>query len=232
MTEIPDSPASKETAMEQFAAHCAHDVNNFLTGILGNLELMQNRARRNNVTEFDGYLDSARNAAGRAARFAARLLAYSGRAGNDPAMVPVNRLVTDLLAVHREQPPGDVAIVPELDADAGSVFCDPAQLEVALLELLANAEAAAGPSGKVGLVTARHGARVAITVTDSGPGMSQEILARAAEPFFTTRQNSAGRGLGLAVVARFARQAGGALAIESAPGAGTAAQLTLPGAGP
>jgi signal transduction histidine kinase len=213
--------------MEQFAAHCAHDVNNFLTGILGNLELMQNRARRNQVKDYDAYLESARNAAGRATRFAERLLAYSGRAGNEPEAVQVNQLVTELLAVPREPP-----AVPELAADAGAAFCDPAQLEAALLELLANAEVAAGPSGKVGITTARQGARVAITVTDNGAGMSPAVLARAAEPFFTTRPNSAGRGLGLAVVARFARQAGGALAIESAPGAGTAAQLTLPGASP
>ncbi len=227
MTDSSDKLSPERPGAEQFAARCAHDFNNLLTGIMGNLELMQNRARRNGVKEFDGYLESARSAAGRAASFAQRMLVYSGRAVQEPVVVPVNRLVADMAEVLREPPPEPGAPLElTLADDAGNAFCDPIQLEIALSELLANArEAGAGP---VRIGTGRRGGCTVISVTDTGPGMAAETVARAAEPFFTTRSSGAGKGLGLAIAERFARQAGGALELESRPGAGTTARLVLP----
>ncbi len=223
MTDKPDKLPPERLGAEQFAARCAHDFNNLLTGIMGNLELMQNRARRNGVKEFDSYLESARSAAGRAASFTQRMLVYSGRATQEPVAVPVNRLVADLAEVLQEPA---AALELALADDAGSAFCDPAQLEIALAELLANArEAGAGP---VRINTARRGSCAVISVTDTGCGMSAETLAHAAEPFFTTRSSGAGKGLGLAIADRFARQTGGALEIDSRPGAGTTVRLVLP----
>jgi signal transduction histidine kinase len=220
-----DSGGARLDTVEQFAAHCAHDLNNLLTGILGNLELMQNRARRTGITQFDGYLESARNAAGRAAGFTQRLLAFSGRATGEAVAVPVNRLALDIIALMREQ---SCAVLPALDAQAGDAFCDPAQLELALLELLANAREATAEAGDITLRTAAAGSRVIITVADTGTGMTADILAHAAEPFFTTRPNGAGKGLGLAITSHFARHAGGAMALRSEPGLGTTVDLTLP----
>jgi signal transduction histidine kinase len=223
----PVSPAIG--AVEQFAAHCAHDFNNLLTGILGNLELMQNRAKRSGINNFDGYLEGARNAAGRAADFSQRLLAFSGRAAAEPAPVPVNSLALDIVELMREQ---NVIVAVLLAADAGAAFCDAAQLELVLLELIANARDATQNGGGITLRTAAAGGATIVTVADTGAGMTAEILARATEPFFTTRPNGAGKGLGLPIAANFCRHAGGALHLNSAPGAGTTVSLTLPQAGP
>lgn len=227
-TANADNAATAET-LASFAAHCAHDFNNLLTGILGNLELMQNRASRAGVTNFDGYLEGARNAAGRAAGFTQRLLAFSGRATADSAAVPVNRLVLDIVELMRAQ---SAAILTDLASDSGDAWCDPAQLELALLELLANAREATVEFGAITLVTAAAADRVTITVADSGTGMTPEILAHATEPFFTTRPNGAGKGLGLSIAAHFARHAGGTLSLASTAGAGTTVSLTLPQSGP
>jgi len=220
-----DSFGTRVDTVEQFAAHCAHDLNNLLTGILGNLELMQNRARRIGNTQFDGYLEGARNAAGRAAGFTQRLLAFSGRAAGEPVPVPVNPLALEIVELMREQ---SCAILPALDPAVGDVFCDPVQLEAALQELIANAREATAQGGTITLRTATASGRVVITVADSGAGMTEDIVARAAEPFFTTRPNGAGKGLGLAIAGHFARHAGGAMTIQSAPGTGTMVDLTLP----
>jgi signal transduction histidine kinase len=229
MVSRPSADSDRDSVrldtVEQFAAHCAHDLNNLLTGILGNLELMQNRARRSGTTHFDGYLEGARNAAGRAAGFTQRLLAFSGRATGDAVAVPVNRLAFDIVELMREQ---SCTVLTALDAAAGAAFCDPAQLELALLELLANAREATAQSGAISLRTAAAGSRVIITVADTGAGMTEDIFARATEPFFTTRPNGAGKGLGLAIAGHFARHAGGAMTIQSAPGTGTTVDLTLP----
>ncbi len=234
MTDNPETFASVEGLVEEFSAHCAHDINNFLTGILGNLELMQNRVRRNGTQEYDGYLEGARNAAGRAVLFAQRLLAFSGRDEQVPQAVPVNRLIADMMAAQQEQAGGAGSagtagsIAMALAAPAGDVVCDPAQLEGALLELLANAREATAQAGDVRITTALDGQWLRIVVADSGVGMAPEILARATEPFFSTGPNGTGKGLGLAVVARFARQSGGRLELSSQPGSGTAAALILP----
>jgi signal transduction histidine kinase len=225
----PGGSGDAARTLEQFAAQCAHDFNNLLTGILGNLELMQNRARRTGVTNFDSYMEGARHAAGRAADFTQRLLAFSGRAGGDPAAVSVNQLVLDIVELMREQ---SVAVLSALDPAAGDAWCDPAQLEFALLELLANAREAVAAGDTITLRTAAAAGQVAITVADTGAGMTPEVAARALEPFFTTRPSGAGKGLGLPIVAHFARHAGGGLTLDSAAGAGTTVILTLPLAAP
>jgi signal transduction histidine kinase len=211
--------------VEAFAANCAHDFNNLLTGILGNLELMQNRARRNGVTSFDGYLEGARNAAGRAADFSQRLLVFSGRATQEPVPVPVNALARDIIELMREQSRvvvGDLAEGPDL------VLCDPAQLELALLELMDNASAATGGQGGVTLRSRFRADEICLAVADTGIGMAPDLCARVTEPFFSTRPSGAGKGLGLAIVERFARDAGGAVTIDSALGQGTTVTLSLP----
>ena len=212
----PRAPAD----LEHFAARCAHDLNNLLTGILGNLELMESRARRNGVTLFDGYLEGARHAAIRATEFTQRLLIFSGRAARAPAPVPVNALIRDLVELMREQ---SFPIVTDLADDAGDAFCDHIQLEVALLELLNNGRDAGGQ------VTVRSRAvagQVEIAVIDTGSGMAPEVQARCSEPFFSTRPGGAGKGLGLTMVENIVRQAQGSMAIHS--DAGTTVTLRLP----
>ena len=223
--DLPEPAPGSAATVEVFAARCAHDLNNLLTGVLGNLELMQNRARRGGVTQFDTYMDGARSAARRAAEFARRLLLFSGPMAQDPGPVQVNAMARDLAALLREQ---SLVVETDLAEDAGEAFCDPGQLELALLELLANAREATSQAGGVTLRTAAGAGRVLITVADSGPGMSPETAARCLEPFFSTQSGGTGKGMGLAIANHVARHAGGAMTIESHPGAGTTVTLSLP----
>jgi signal transduction histidine kinase len=218
----PDAPAD---ALEQFAASVAHDFNNLLTGILGNLELMQNRAKRNNITTFDGYLEGARHAGNRAATFAQRLLAFSGRAAQDFAPVTINTLIHDIVESTTAH---GLQISTNLANPTTQVSCDATQAELALHELLANAIDATTETGTITLTTHTSPDTITITIHDTGPGMPPEILARAMEPFFTTRPNGAGKGLGLAIAQHFARQTGGTLNLTSTPSLGTTARLSLP----
>jgi signal transduction histidine kinase len=211
-------------AVELFAAQTAHDLNNFLTGILGNLELMQRRAQRSGVTDFDEYLEGARQAASRAAHFTQRLVAFSGQAAQGGAPLELNAVIPGLIEPLRAT---GLVIDTELTAST-EIFCSAAQLELAVLELLDNAAEAAGTDGRIVLRTQRAGDFAVISVIDNGPGMAPEILRRASEAFFSTRTRGAGRGLGLAIVERFARRSGGTLELDSIKGQGTTARLRLP----
>lgn len=230
MTELPISPhppSPESGSIDVFAAQVAHDFNNLLTGILGNLELMQNRVRRNGHDDYESYIEGARNAGGRAAAFAQRLLALSGRNTGDPVPTDLARLAAELVAPLRDE-----GHVIELDMPAATIACDPVQAEIALGELLENAIAATPPGGRI-TVSATLGPRaVTLVVRDTGAGMAPETLARAGQPFFTTRPNGTGRGLGLAIARRFATGLGGRLDLASARGEGTTATLILPLAAP
>jgi two-component system NtrC family sensor kinase len=116
----------------------------------------------------------------------------------------------------------------ELPDDEVRIFCDPAQAELTLHELLSNAAIATQYKGEITFKTTNAGGFVTIAIHDTGAGMAPDILARATEPFFTTRPSGAGKGLGLSIASRFARQAGGSLEITSQPGQGTTACLRLP----
>jgi signal transduction histidine kinase len=218
--------APPETSeLEQFAANIAHDFNNLLTGILGNLELMQNHARRNGEVRLDSYLEGARNAGGRAAIFAQRLLAFSGRGTHESVPVAVAPLIREAVEPLRDQ---GSRLSAELPADGIRIFCDPAQAELTLHELLSNAVSAIQETGEITVKTTSAGGFVTIIIQDTGAGMAPETLARAMEPFFTTRPSGAGKGLGLSIARRFARQAGGSLEMTSQPGEGTTVHLRLP----
>jgi signal transduction histidine kinase len=225
MTGMPPDPPPELERLEHFAASVAHDFNNLLTGVLGNLELMQNRAKRSQITTFDGYLEGARRAGGRAATFAQRLLAFSGQAAQDFKPVPIDALIHDLAEPLREH---GMPLTLNLAATAAEVFCDPAQADLALHELLDNAADATRESGSVTLSTQTAAGNIIIAIHDTGAGMTPEILARASEPFYTTKANGAGKGLGLCIATRFARQTGGTLELACTPGAGTTVTLRLP----
>jgi len=221
MTGILPDDADRQV-LEDFAANVAHDFNNLLTGILGNLELMHNRAARAGITQFDGYLEGARNAGGRAAVFAQRLLAFSGRAAQDFAEHDLGAVIGEVIASLPE--PGKVTFA----ATRCVLFCDAAQAGLALQELLTNAADAVTGGGAI-TVQAEAASGPRIIIQDSGAGMAPEVLARALEPFYSTRPNGAGKGLGLPIAERFARQTGGTLRLESELGKGTTVRLEWPG---
>jgi len=224
MTGMPPETPLDTNDVAQFSAHVAHDLNNLLTGILGNLELMQNRARRNGITDFDSYLEGARNAGSRAADFARRLLAFSGQASQERAAIAVASALQEAADTF---PDARLHLAIAAEAGGATIFCDGAQLILSVAELLKNAAEAAG-GGAITLTASLKAGQVIITVQDSGAGMESDILRRCTVPFFSTQPNGTAKGLGLPIVGRFAQSAGGALEITSAPGAGTIAKLILP----
>jgi len=225
MTKMPPETPPDTNSVEHFSAHVAHDLNNLLTGILGNLELMQNRARRAGITDFDSYLDGARNAGSRAAEFARRLLAFSGQASQERAAITV---LTILHEAADNLPSARLTVHADHDAGEAKIFCDGALLILSVIELLKNAAEATANGGTTNLGARLVHKNVIITVQDSGAGMESGILARCTMPFFSTQPNGTGKGLGLPIARRFAQSAGGALELTSTPGAGTTAALILP----
>jgi signal transduction histidine kinase len=236
MTAMPDpdmnEPMPQFDAMGRMAGAVAHDFNTLLTGILGNLELLQRRATRLGITELDDYLRGSRSAANRAVDLTQRLLAVSGHLALEPKQFHVEKLVDATIEILGTTLPASVQLKTELEAGLWPVFCDDTHLEDALMQLVRNAEAAMPDGGQVtlsarnlalngsppapGLAPADY---VALSVSDTGGGMAPDVAARAFEPFFTTRSHGAGAGLGLAGVLGFLRQSGGGAAIEtSRPG--------------
>ncbi len=211
--EAPD-PA-QDAALAQFAARVAHDFNNLLTAILGNLELLQLRAARQNCAGLDGYLAGASSAGGRAVALAGRLMAFSGcNAG--PAVPVLADAVLSRFADQADCRPG---------AQGAMVLCGPDQLELAIAELVENGRAA---GGQVTLSSTATAENVTITVRDTGHGMAPGILRRAREPFFTTSGSATGHGLGLSIVGRVIGGLGGTMSIDSAPDRGCTVTLRLP----
>ncbi|HEX4097878.1 MAG TPA: ATP-binding protein, partial [Caulobacteraceae bacterium] len=230
--------AQKIDTIGQLTGGVAHDFNNLLMAMLGCLELLKKRLPGDATAQ--RLLDNALKGAERGAALTQRLLAFARRQELRPEAVAVPGLIAgmrDLLG--RSLGPG-IAIVQRVDGVLPPVLADANQLELALMNLALNArdampdggaltisaceEIVATPS-KLGLAPGRY---VRLGVADTGQGMDANTLARAAEPFFTTKGTGKGTGLGLSMVHGLAAQSGGALRIESTPGTGTRIDLYLP----
>ena len=222
MTPDEEDGRPQPGELEGFAAQVAHDFNNLLTGILGNLELLQMRAAKIGVAGLETYIDGANASGTRAVEFTQRLLVFSGRMTQAPEAVLVTPLLREVADMQNE-------LELRLPDDALEVLVDPAELRLAIQELLNNArEALRGAGSPPVLSAAAEGNWVAIAVRDNGPGMPPDIQAQARNLLFSTRPNGAGRGLGLAIAARVAMATGGRLELQSAPGEGCEAKLYLP----
>lgn len=234
--------SQKMEAVGQLTGGIAHDFNNLLTGISGSLELLQTRVSQGRLTEIDRYVNAAQGASKRAAALTHRLLAFSRRQTLDPKPTDVNRLVAGMEElIRRTIGPG---ITLEVVGASGlwSVLVDPGQLENALLNLCINARDAMPDGGRITIETANRwldpcgsrerdmeaGQHLSLCVTDTGSGMTPEVIARAFEPFFTTKPIGQGTGLGLSMIYGFVRQSGGQVRIYSEIGDGTTMCLYLP----
>jgi CheY-like chemotaxis protein len=224
-------------AVGQLTGGIAHDFNNLLTPILGGLEIIASRtedARLKRIAETA--LESTR----RGAKLTGQLLAFSRIQRISMAPIPVNAVIANMQELLRHTIGRDVSIETRLSPDVGHGVCDANQLENALLNLAINARDAMVEGGTLTISTARaelsghsdvpDGAYVRVSVADTGAGMPPEVLARATEPFYSTKPLGKGTGLGLAQVYGIARQSGGTLDIESRPGEGTTVHLLLPAA--
>jgi len=235
--------AQKMEAVGQLTGGIAHDFNNLLAGITGSMELLEIRLAQGRFGETQRYIAAAQGAARRAASLTQRLLAFSRRQTLDPRATDVNRLIAGMEdLIRRSVGPGvEVEVV-----GAGGLWLtkiDPLQLENSLLNLCINGRDAMAPGGgRLTIETANKwlderaarerdippGQYISLCVTDTGIGMTPEIIARAFDPFYTTKPLGEGTGLGLSMVYGFVRQSGGQVRIYSEPGKGTTVCLYLP----
>lgn len=228
--------AQKMEAIGQLTGGIAHDFNNLLMAILGSLEIAQRRM--NADPRISPFLDNAVKGAQRGAALTQRMLAFARR--QELAMGPVDvidtvRGMNDIL--ERALGPS-IFVTTNFPLSLPPVKTDRAQLESALLNLAVNARDAMPSGGPIAIaaqrLTAREGGKqrpgeyVVLSVTDSGEGMDEETLAKATEPFFTTKGVGKGTGLGLSMVHGLAEQSGGAFVLTSRRDHGTTAELWLP----
>ena len=234
--------AQKMEAVGQLTGGLAHDFNNLLTGITGSLELLQMRLAQGRLGDLDRYVTAAQGAARRAAALTQRLLAFSRRQTLDPKPTNINRLIAGMEELIRRTMGPVVELEVVGAAGLWTALIDPNQLESALLNLCINARDAMPEGGRLTVETANKwlderagrerdllpGQYLSLCVTDTGTGMTPEILGRAFDPFFTTKPIGLGTGLGLSMVYGFARQSGGQVRIYSEVGQGTTVCLYLP----
>ena len=226
----------KMEALGRLTGGVAHDFNNLLAVVLASLELAQ---RRETNPRTAGLLRAATEAAQRGAKLTAQMLAFSRKQEVAVRSIDVNGVIRGMDDLLRRTLGPSVRLRYELGADPWPVLADLVQLELALLNLAVNARDAMPDGGDLTFRshTMTHaggdghdlapGDYVCVQVVDTGLGMSEAVLARAHEPFFTTKGPGRGTGLGLSMVYGFARELGGALSFDSTPGVGTTVSVFL-----
>jgi two-component system, cell cycle sensor histidine kinase and response regulator CckA len=220
--------AQKMDALGQFAGGIAHDFNNLLTAISGFAELATGSARDDSV--LTRYLDGIRAAATEAADLTARLLSFSRQDVLEHRMVDLTELVRRADKLLGRLARDDITVQLELAETLPPVLADEAQLRQVLLNLAGNACDAMRNGGTLTVSTSVHEDGVALSVGDTGHGMSDDARRRAFEPFFTTKPEGEGTGLGLAVAYGVVASLRGSLMITSTSSQGTAVTAVLPAA--
>ena len=225
--------SQKMEAVGQLTGGLAHDFNNMLTGIIGNLELLQARVAQGRIGEIGRHITAAQDAAQRAAALTHRLLAFARRQPLDTKPSDINRIVLGMEDMLRRTLGERVELQTMLTGDLWPALTDVNQFENAILNLAINARDAMPDGGRLTIETRntqldvdyarRHddveaGEYVAISVSDTGIGMSPDVADRAFDPFFTTKPIGLGTGLGLSMIYGFAKQSRGHLRIDSEEG--------------
>jgi two-component system, chemotaxis family, CheB/CheR fusion protein len=233
--------AQKMEAIGNLTGGMAHDFNNMLGVIIGNIDLL--RDLKGEDSDIDELTREALDAAFRGADLTRRLLAFARQQPLRPQHVDVNELVSGITRLLRRTIGEDVEISLDLAPELWPVVVDPAQLEASLTNLATNARDAMADGGRLMIVTgnrtldadyaAQHaevvpGGYVMLEVSDTGSGMTPEVMHRIFEPFFTTKSRDKGTGLGLSMVFGFIKQSGGHIGVYSEPGIGTTFRLFLP----
>ena len=241
--------AQKMEAVGQLTGGVAHDFNNILQVIMGNLEILKRtllhyepqgtRARELWLGPVDTALQATRNAA----QLTHRLLAFSRLQPLAPALLDVNQLITDMSVIIRHTIGETISFASSLEPGLWAAFADRNQLETALLNLVVNARDAMPQGGRLALETSnidiadpypapvdelKPGEYIVLAVSDTGVGIPPENVGKVFEPFFTTKEIGKGSGLGLSMVYGFVKQSGGHVRIHSRVGQGTTVRLYLP----
>nr|WP_250890068.1 CHASE3 domain-containing protein [Sphingobium nicotianae] len=233
----------KMEAVGQLTGGIAHDFNNMLAIIVGSLDLARRRLRDGDTEKAVAILDHAQDGADRAAALTAQLLAFARRQPLEPKTLEPNRLVGGISELLRRTLGEQIQIETVLAGGLWRVHADPEQLESALVNLAVNGRDAMPGGGKLTIETANSelderyaasheevtpGQYVMISVTDTGVGMTPDVIEQAFEPFFTTKEVGRGTGLGLSQVFGFVKQSDGHVKIYSEPGQGTTVKIYLP----
>jgi PAS domain S-box-containing protein len=228
--------AQKIEALGQLTGGLAHDFNNLLTAILGACDL----ALRNLGDEerLQRMLDGIRNSAQRGAGITKQLLAFARAQQLETKTVDVRSFLADVTTLVRPSVRSNIDLRTDVSDHVWNIEADPGALELAILNLAFNARDAMREGGTLKISATNevlkgepeglHGEHVALRVSDTGEGMTREVIDRVFEPFFTTKAFGEGTGLGLSQVFGFAKQSGGAVKVESQPGKGSTFTLYLP----
>lgn len=234
--------SQKMEAVGQLTGGLAHDFNNLLAGVSGSLEMLGIRFRQGRISDVEKYVVAAQGAVRRAAALTHRLLAFSRRQTLDPKPTDVNALVSGMTELIQR------TVGPGVNVDAISAtglwttLVDAGQLENALLNLCINSRDAMPTGGRITIETSNkwldhsaaktldmpEGQYLALCVSDSGTGMTPDVLSQAFDPFFTTKPIGQGTGLGLSMIYGFANQSGGQVRIYSEIAQGTTVCIYLP----
>jgi signal transduction histidine kinase/CheY-like chemotaxis protein len=230
--------AQKMEAVGQLTGGLAHDFNNLLTAVVGSLDLLLRRTDDERLRKLAG---NALQAAERGAQLTSQLLAFSRRQRLQPTPLNPNDVISNMGDLMARTIGPHIRIETRLDPQLWNALADKTQIEVIILNLALNARDAMPAGGRLTIATANidhvpsglstdlaPGEYVAISVADTGTGMTPEVRARAFEPFFTTKEQGRGTGLGLSQLYGFAKQSGGTARIESAEGQGTTVSIYLP----
>jgi signal transduction histidine kinase/CheY-like chemotaxis protein len=228
-------------AVGQLTSGVAHDFNNLLTVVLGNIGFLEKTSSFSNDPKLQQRLSHMRLASERGAKLTAQLLAFSRRQRLEPRPFDVNESLENMHDLLRSTLGGGITINVQFQQGIWPAFADPDQIELVVLNLVINARDAMDNEGTVTIATSNAkvetserpeepvaGDYIMIGVTDTGTGMTREVLAKAFEPFFTTKEIGKGSGLGLSQVLGFAKQSGGGIRIDTRVGEGTSIEVYLP----
>ena len=224
--------ASKLEAVGRLAGGFAHDLNNLLTAIIGNADVAARDVGEAHPARES--LDDIMDAALSSASVVTRLLAFSRRSLFDPQTLNLNDLIVTLEVTLSRLLGDGIRLRTSLAADLGAVRADPALIEQVLVTLASNARDAMPGGGTLVIATdnATVGAEpwnfVALSITDTGCGMTEDVRRHAFEPFFTTKPLGMGTGLGLSAVHGIVYQSGGTVDLDSEPGKGTTVRICIP----
>lgn len=234
--------AQKMEAVGQLTGGLAHDFNNLLQGIIGALDRAQRRIQQGRASEADRFIGAAVESANRAASLTHRLLAFSRRQTLDPKPIDANKLIAGMADLINRTMGPNIAVEVVGAVGLWLTKVDAPQLESAVLNLAINARDAMPNGGKLTIETANKwlddqaarerdvppGQYVSLCVSDTGAGMPPDVVARAFDPFYTTKPMGQGTGLGLSMIYGFVRQSGGQVRIYTEVGKGTTMCLYLP----
>jgi PAS domain S-box-containing protein len=235
--------AQKIEAIGHLTGGIAHDFNNALQGIISSLELASLCLDRRHATQAKRHVMVSLDAALRAGRLTQRLLALARRQSSPSQRANIAKVFTSMRELLGRTLGDDIVLDVSFADDLPQLACDSGQLESALVNLAVNARDAMAGHGHLVMscrlcspddssvqvpLDPAQGVYLEIAVTDDGPGMNEETRLRAFEPFYTTKPEGHGTGLGLSMVYGFVTQYGGAVDIRSMPGAGTSVLLYLP----